>query len=180
MQANIEVQNNDPKPRSKKRRKNKHINWTLTSVLMVIAIFAILGPIYITIVVALKDPSQMTNILSFPKKIHLENFVNAWNMTNFPQMFFNTLFITVINIIFTIFTNSMAAYVITRYRMKNKFFNMMYYYFISAMFIPFNVIMLPLVKEISAFHMDNIIGITFLYIVFGLPQNIFLYSGFVK
>jgi ABC-type sugar transport system, permease component len=56
----------------------------------------------------------------------------------------------------------------------------MYYYFISAMFIPFNVIMLPLVKEVSAFHLDNVFGITFLYIVFGLPQNIFLYSGFVK
>ncbi|AVL00576.1 carbohydrate ABC transporter permease [Pediococcus inopinatus] len=178
MQANVKVNNNAPRP--KKHAKNKHINWTLTSVLMVIAIFAILGPIYITIVIALKDPSQMTNILSLPKKLHWENFANAWSMTNFPRMFFNTLFITVVNIIFTIFTNSMAAYVITRYRLKNKFFNMMYYYFISAMFIPFNVIMLPLVKEVSAFHMDNIIGITFLYIVFGLPQNIFLYSGFVK
>ena len=164
----------------KKHFKNKHINWTLTSVLMVIAIFAILGPLYITIVVALKDPTQMTNVLSLPSKIHWENFSNAWQMTNFPRMFFNTLFITIVNIIFTIFTNSMAAYVITRFRMKNKFFNVMYYYFISAMLIPFNVIMLPLVKEISAFHMDNIFGITFLYIVFGLPQNIFLYSGFVK
>ncbi|AMV67360.1 Multiple sugar ABC transporter, membrane-spanning permease protein MsmG [Pediococcus damnosus] len=164
MQANVEVKSNEPKP--KKRAKNKHINWTLTSVLMVVAIFAILGPIYITIVIALKDPSQMTNILSLPKKIHWENFANAWSMTDFPRMFFNTLFITVVNIIFTILTNSMAAYVITRYRLKNKFFNMMYYYFISAMFIPFNVIMLPLVKEVSAFHMDNILGITFLYIVF--------------
>lgn len=170
----------DTKLSAPKKHKGKHINWTLTSVLMVVAIFCILGPLYITIVVALKDPSQMTNVLSLPTKIHWENFTNAWQMTNFPRMFFNTLFITVVNIVFTIFTNSMAAYVITRFRMKNKFFNAMYYYFISAMFIPFNVIMLPLVKEVSAFHMDNILGITFLYIVFGLPQNIFLYSGFVK
>ena len=56
----------------------------------------------------------------------------------------------------------------------------MYYYFISAMFIPFNVLMLPLVKQASLFHMDNVIGITILYIVFGLPMNTFLYTGFIK
>ena len=114
-----------PKKKKQFEIKNKegHVNWTLTCVLMVIAIFAILGPVYITIVVALKDPSQMNNILSLPTKIHWENFKNAWEMTNFPKMLMNTLFITIVNIIFTIITNSMAAYVITRYRLKHKFFN---------------------------------------------------------
>jgi raffinose/stachyose/melibiose transport system permease protein len=55
-----------------------------------------------------------------------------------------------------------------------------YYYFISAMFIPFQVLMLPLVKQASFFHLDNILGITFLYIVFGLPMNTFLYCGYVR
>lgn len=62
----------------------------------------------------------------------------------------------------------------------SRFFMLMYYYFISAMFIPFNVLMLPLVKQANLFHMDNVIGITFLYIVFGLPMNTFLYTGFIK
>ena len=101
-------------------------------------------------------------------------------MTEYPRKFFNTLFITVINFIFTIITNSAAAYAITRNRKKNKFFKLMYYYFISAMFIPFNVLMLPLVKQANLFHIDNVIGITFLYIVFGLPMNTFLYTGFIK
>ena len=56
----------------------------------------------------------------------------------------------------------------------------MYYYFISAMFIPFQVVMLPLVVQANAFHLDNIYGITFLYIIFGLPMNIFLYTGAIK
>lgn len=63
---------------------------------------------------------------------------------------------------------------------KSKFFSLMYYYFISAMFIPFQVIMLPLVVQANAFHLDNIFGITFLYIIFGLPMNTFLYTGAVK
>lgn len=48
------------------------------------------------------------------------------------------------------------------------------------MFIPFNVLMLPLVNEANKFHIDNVIGITFLYIVFGMPMNTFLYTGYIK
>ena len=40
--------------------------------------------------------------------------------------------------------------------------------------------MLPLVVQANAFHLDNIFGITFLYIIFGLPMNTFLYTGAVK
>lgn len=165
--------------KSKSSVKVKY-NWPMTILLIVLAVVFILGPLYIAVLIAIKDPSEMTNVLSFPKKLRLQNFVDAWVMTDYPRKFMNTLFITVVNLIFTILTNSMVAYAITRNKDKSKLFSLAYYYFVSAMFIPFNVIMLPLVKQASAFHMDNIMGITFLYIIFGLPMNIFLYSGFVK
>ncbi|MHA3064999.1 carbohydrate ABC transporter permease [Lacticaseibacillus saniviri] len=161
-------------------KKPQKANYTLTAVLAVLAIFAILGPLYMTFVIAVKDPSQMLNVLSWPKVFNWSNFADAWQMTDFPQKFMNTLFITVVNIVFTVITNSYVAYVITRNRSSNKFFNFLYFYLVSAMFIPFNVVMLPLVKEVSAFHMDNVLGITVLYVIFGLPMNTFLYSGFVK
>ena len=155
-------------------------NWTVTVLLIIGAVLFIAGPLYLTLVIALKDPSDMVNVLAWPKAIRWENFSDAWRMTDYPQKFKNTLFITVVNLIFTIITNSAAAYAICRNRKKSKFFNLLYYYFISAMFIPFNVLMLPLVKQASFFHIDNVIGITFLYIVFGLPMNTFLYTGFIK
>lgn len=130
--------------------------------------------------ISVKDPSQMGNVLKWPTSFHWENFKQAWELTDYPQKFKNTLFITVINLVFTILTNSLAAYAITRKRSQSKFFNALYYFFISAMFIPFNVIMLPLVKQASMFNLDNLYGITFIYIIFGLPMNLFLYSGFIK
>lgn len=165
--------------KSKSSVKVKY-NWPMTILLIALAVMFILGPLYIAVLIAIKDPSEMANVLSFPKKLRLQNFADAWVMTDYPRKFMNTLFITVVNLIFTILTNSMVAYAITRNKDKNKLFSLAYYYFVSAMFIPFNVIMLPLVKQASTFHMDNIVGITFLYIIFGLPMNIFLYSGFVK
>lgn len=122
----------------------------------------------------------MGNVLALPKKIQWSNFVKAWEMTDYPRKFANTLFITLVNLVFTVFTNAMASYAIARNRKKSKFFNLLYYYFISAMFIPFNVLMLPLVNEANKLHIDNVIGITFLYIVFGLPMNTFLYTGYIK
>lgn len=164
----------------KKRSKQSDTNWTITSILLVLAIFIILIPVYITLVTSLKDPSDMANVLAWPKQIRWENFSEAWEMTDFPIKFRNTLQITVINIVFTVLLHSALAYAIVRYRKVSKFFSGIYYYFLSAMFIPFNVVMLPLVKHVSDLGMDNIWGITFIYIIFGIPQNIFLYSGFIK
>ena len=129
----------------KRRTANvkERYNWPVTILLIAGIVLIILLPLYMALMIAIKDPSDMNNILALPTKLRLQNFVDAWNMTNFPRKFFNTAFITVINLIFTLITNSFAAYAITRNRKKSKFFSIMYYYFISAMFIPFQVIMLP-------------------------------------
>ncbi|RDU23191.1 carbohydrate ABC transporter permease [Anaerosacchariphilus polymeriproducens] len=159
------------------RQKKNNI---VTIILFFFAALVIVGPLYLAIIIALKTPDQMSNILALPNSLNFDNFVKAWEMTDYPRKFGNTLFITVVNLVFTIFTNSAAAYAIERNRKKRKIFNALYYYFISAMFIPFNVLMLPLVKQADVFNLDNILGITFLYIVFGLPMNTFLYTGFIK
>lgn len=127
-------------------------NWPVTILLIAGIVLIILLPLYMALMIAIKDPSDMNNILALPTKLRLQNFVDAWNMTNFPRKFFNTAFITVINLGFTLVTNSFAAYAITRNRKKSKFFSILYYYFISAMFIPFQVIMLPLVVQANTFQ----------------------------
>ncbi|MFA9463605.1 MAG: carbohydrate ABC transporter permease [Velocimicrobium sp.] len=160
-------------------RKEK-FNIPLTILLLIGILVTILLPLYMAVMIAIKAPSDMNNVLAFPKQIRLMNFVDAWKMTDYPRKFFNTAFITTINITFTLVTNSFVAYAITRNRKKSKFFGIMYYYFLSAMFIPFSVIMLPLVVQANAFHLDNVFGITFLYIIFGLPMNTFLYCGAIK
>lgn len=164
---------------SKVKVKEK-VNWPVTILLIIGIIFVILLPLYMTLMIAIKDPSDMNNILALPKTIRLANFVEAWEMTDFPIKFRNTLFITVVNLVFTLITNSFVAYAITRNRDKSKFFSLIYYYFVSAMFIPFSVIMLPLVVQASNFNLDNIFGITFLYVIFGMPMNSFMYCGAIR
>lgn len=162
------------------KEQNEKTNLFITIILIALAVLFIFGPLYLTVMIALKAPTDMGNVLALPKRIAWENFTEAWRMTEYPRRLANTGFITLVNLFFTIITNSAVAYAITRNRENNRFFNLLYYYFISAMFIPFNVLMLPLVKQANTFHIDNVLGITFLYIVFGLPMNTFLYTGYIK
>ena len=166
-----------------KRVKNiqrEKYNMPITIMLIAGMVITILLPLYMSVMIAIKVPTDMNNVLALPKQLRLMNFVDAWKMTEYPRKFFNTAFITVINLGITLISNSFVAYAITRNRKKSKFFEIMYYYFLSAMFIPFSVIMLPLVVQANTFHLDNVVGITFLYVIFGLPMNTFLYCGAVK
>lgn len=162
-----------------KKKKEKY-NWPVTILLITGAVVAILLPLYMTIIISLKDPTDMINVLSLPKKIRLGNFSDAWELTEFPTKFGNTLYITIVNLIFTITIHSFVAYILTRFRNSSKFFNIIYYYLLSAIFIPFSVLMLPLAIQANLFHIDNLYGIVVLYVLLGLPMNVFLYSGAVK
>jgi raffinose/stachyose/melibiose transport system permease protein len=154
-------------------------NWAVT-VLVALGSLLFLFPLYLTFVIALKNPEEMAqSILGLPAQFHFDNFSKAAEMTNFMSSLSNSALITVCAVVFTLLTNSMVAYAIARNQSK-RFFRFLYYYFISAMFIPFSIIMLPIVKQTSALHMNNPVGLIFLYVVFGLSFNIFVYVGYLR
>lgn len=150
------------------------------TILLIICSLTILFPLYITIVIAFKQPSEMMgNILSLPKSWSFSNFKQAIEMTNFFHTIMNSLFITAGAVVVTIVTNSLVAYAIAR-NMHKKFYKFVYFYFVSAMFVPFSMLMLPLVKQVSFFNLDNKVGMIILYMVFGISMNTLLYVGYLK
>ncbi len=159
--------------------QRKKYNWVITFFIFMGSL-VILFPLYLSITTALKTPQELAaSRLAFPSGLHFENFITAIEMTNFFNALKNSLIITVSAVSITILTNSMVAYAIARNMHKN-FYKGLYFYFISAMFIPFPIIMLPIVKQTHAMGMDNPVGIIFLYIVYGLAFNIFVYVGYIK
>lgn len=157
----------------------KKMNWAAT-IILILGALIVLFPIYLLLVVAFKNPQEMAaSIISLPQTLHWENFSQAIVMTNFFRSFKNSFTITFFAVILTLLTNSMVAYAIVR-NLQKKFFKFLYYYFISALFIPFPIIMLPVVKETSLLGIDNQYGLIFLYVVYGLAMNIFVYVGYLK
>ncbi|MBD7911402.1 MULTISPECIES: carbohydrate ABC transporter permease [Clostridium] len=178
LNTDVKVERKTKKLSVLKKQEGK-VNWPVT-ILLILCSLTILFPLYITIVIAFKQPSDMTqNVLSLPKTWNFSNFAEAIEMTNFFHVILNSLIITGGAIVVTIVTNSLVAYAIAR-NMHKKFYKFVYYFFVSAMFVPFSMLMLPLVKQVSAFNLDNRLGMIILYMVYGISMNTLLYVGYLK
>lgn len=159
--------------------QNKKTSWLITFLLF-LGSLVILIPIYLTITIAFKTPQEMAgNLFALPQHWGFDNFIQAIEMTNFFNALKNSVIVTVFVVFFTVMTNSLVAYVIAR-NMHKKVYKTLYYYFLSAMFIPFPIIMLPLVKQTSAWGMDNLVGLIILYTVFNISFNVFIYIGYIR
>ena len=153
----------------------------LLTVILILGCVTILFPLYMTIVIALKSPSEMTNdvagALSLPKSFSLDNFAEAMRVTDFWHSLGNSVLITGAAIILSLVIHSMAGYAIGRSMARHKGFRFIYFYIVSGMFVPFAILMMPLVKETAKMNIDNMFGVIILYVVFYMPMNIMLYSG---
>lgn len=157
----------------------KSTNWFATTIIALGSIL-IIFPLYMALSIALKTPDELAkSVLSFPVGLHFENFIRAIEATNFFNAFKNSAIVTVVTLVFTLLTNSMVAYAVAR-NMHKKFFKGLYFYFVSALFIPFPIIMLPIVKQTSALGLNNLPGLILLYVVYGMAMNIFIYVGYIR
>ncbi|MCI8386836.1 MAG: carbohydrate ABC transporter permease [Clostridiales bacterium] len=166
-----------------KHKNGERVNIPLT-ILLFVGCITILFPLYMTVIIALKSPSEMTNdamgALSLPKVFSLDNFAEAMRVTDFGHSLLNSVIITGAAIILSLIIHSMAGYVIGRAMSKNKGFKFIYFYIVSGMFVPFAILMMPLVKQTAILGIDNMFGVIILYVVFYMPMNVMLYSGYLK
>ncbi|MBD5088203.1 MAG: carbohydrate ABC transporter permease [Clostridiales bacterium] len=162
------------------KKEKKNIGLTI---ILILGLVTILFPVYITVVIAFKQPSEMTNsisgILSLPAHWNLDNFKEAMRVTDFWHSLGNSLFITLATIILSVIIHSLIGYVLGRCKTKNKFYNGIYLYLVSGMFVPFAILMMPLVKQTAYMGLSNMFGVILLYTVFYLPMNTMLYSGYL-
>ena len=136
------------------------------------------------IIIAFKQPSEMTNdvagALAFPAHWSLDNFRQAMEVTDFWHSLGNSLIITATTIVLAILIHSIAGYVIGRSMARKKGFRLIYLYIVSGMFVPFAILMMPLVKQTAQMGLGNKIGVILLYLVFYMPMNVLLYAGYLK
>ena len=164
-------------------KRKQGTNWFLTFVL-ILGCLTVLFPLYMTVIIAFKNPSEMTNdvagALALPSSWSFDNFAEAMRVTNFWSALANSLIITGITIILSVLIHSIAGYVIGRNMRRKKGYKLAYFYIVSGMFVPFAILMMPLVKETAQIGLANPIGVILLYLVFYMPMNVMLYSGYLK
>ena len=158
----------------------KSNKWVM--VLLILGLSTIIFPLYMTVVIAFKQPSEMTNsisgILSLPKVWSLNNFREAMEVTDFWNSLKNSLLISVLTVGLSVLLHSLMGYTLGRNK-SSKFYNFVYLFIVSGMFVPFAILMMPLAKQTAEMGLANWVGVILLYVVFYMPMNIMLYSGYL-
>ncbi len=167
-------------------KKEKHegkVNVPVT-ILLILGCVTIFFPLYMAVIIAFKQPSEMTNdimgALAFPKTWSLDNFAEAMRVTDFWNSLGNSLLLTVATVVVAIALHGIAGYAIGRSMAKKKIYNFVYLYIVSGMFVPFAILMMPLVKQTAQLGIANRFGVVVLYVVFYMPMNLLLYAGYLK
>ncbi|WP_300380644.1 carbohydrate ABC transporter permease [Clostridium sp.] len=144
-------------------------------------------PFYLMFINSFKSRREIfENTVSFPKVWDFSNYLKAIERMNMLDAFKNSLIITALSLVFIILFSSMAAWTLAR--TKTKISKIIFYIFIAAMIVPFQAVMLPLVKWMGMIRIPSInlnmvgthYGLIFMYIGFGSSMSIFLYHGFIN
>ena len=90
----------------------------IINILLALGCLTVLFPLYMTVIIAFKQPSEMTNdiagALAFPKTWSFANFSEAMKVTDFWHSLGNSLLITGVTVVLCILIHSLAGYLIGR------------------------------------------------------------------
>lgn len=126
-----------------------------------------------------QEKALIYNPLSIPKSLGFENYAIAWVRSKYSMYGKNTVIVCLIAVSLNLICSSMAAYAIDRFRAK--LIKNSYYYFMVGVFVPIQVIILPLFKIFKMTRlMNTLIGLAIIYTATSLPLAIMLFTGFMK
>ena len=107
---------------------NKKLSKIALDILGIILALICLSPFYIIIVNSFKTKGELfESTLALPEKFNLDNYTRAWEQLDFIKVLGNSLFITVISIVFIVLFASMAAWMLQR--TNSKISNMILFIF---------------------------------------------------
>ncbi|MCY1152525.1 MAG: carbohydrate ABC transporter permease [Sphaerochaetaceae bacterium] len=154
-------------------------NFIIYVVLIVLAIVFTI-PFYFIIINSFKTYSEITiNSASFPTKLNYSNYSRAISQTNFGLVLINTITITLFSVLGMVIFGSIAAWKLVRN--NSVFSTIMFTIYVASMVIPFQSVMIPLVKVSSNVGLlDHKLGLIFIYWGFGQAFSVFLFHGFIK
>lgn len=163
----------------KKSKSSKSLK-VLSYVLLSIGMMVILYPFYLTVITSLKTPQESAqNFFSFPKSFYLGNFADVLQKANYFVFFRNSAIVTVISVLAIMIFIPMCSYAVAR-NMDRKYYKTVYFYLLAGIFVPFQVIMVPLVKYLSKLNLCNVPGLIIMCVTLASSQGVFLLVNYIR
>ena len=149
-------------------------------VVFILLLIVFLYPFYLVLLNSLKTNKEVIlDSLALPQAPNFEGYQKAFEKMNYVQSFGNSLIVTSLSIFLLVIIAAMCAYLFAR---KNwKINNIIFMIMVASMIIPFQTIMIPIVKNFSAFDLtDNLFAVVFFYLGAHVSLAVFMYHGFIK
>lgn len=144
---------------------------------LVCASLFFLAPIYVMVVTSLKSMPEIRegSILALPRAPGLGAWDEAWSRAcigltcaGISPGFWNSTIILVPSVVLSVLAGALNGYALSLWRVKGADFAL--FLLIAAGFIPYQVIIFPMVKVMSAIGLYSTLpGIVLIHVVFSLP-----------
>ncbi|SCH79798.1 Inner membrane ABC transporter permease protein ycjP [uncultured Ruminococcus sp.] len=163
------------------KKKGLSIGKIIVVVFLTIYSLINLYPFLYMILYSFKSSEEImfTNPFGFPFEWKYENYINAWNNFNIPQYFKSSVVVTVTSTIFVVLFALMFSYAVARMRWKLS--SVANTYITMGMFIPVQIILIPLVILVRDMKMSDTYGALILpYTAFQLAFGCMVLYGFMR
>lgn len=149
-------------------------------IVLTVLLILFIVPFVFLLINSFKENIAITsNPLSLPESFNMTNYMNAFDKMNYITAFTNSLVITVLSVLFISLFAAMTAHYFVRN--NTKFNQYTFMLMVASMIIPFQAIMIPLVKIYGSLDLLNSKwSLIYMYIGFGSSLAVFIYHGFVK
>lgn len=142
-----------------------------THVLLIIASFVAFGPFVWMFLTSIKTYEETIQIplKFFPDLAQWVNYAIISDKLNFPQLYFNTIAVTVMMIVGQLLIVTICAYAFDRLRFPGK--NFLFLSMLALMMVPGQIFIIPRFKLMVAFGLtDTLVGLVLpgLFNVFGV------------
>lgn len=152
----------------------------LKIILVIMAVLFAL-PLYITIINIFKPTSEISKSpMSLPLPPTFSNIINVLHNpnVNIGVMYLNSVLITFFGATICIFVSSLAAYYLAR--VKTKFSNLMYVFFLFGLMVPYVIVYVPLVTMFNKIGLTgNLPGLIMVFVSGSISFSVFMYQGFI-
>lgn len=153
----------------------------LVYVILSAGVLLIVFPLYITLMTAFKTAAENTaSFFSLPQSLSFQNFAKVLEGGRYFRALGNTVFVTLLVLAGNVALMPMMSYAISRSMGTSRGYRMMYAFLLLGIFIPFEVKMMPLVKQLTFMKMLNPTGLAILCVSSLTCEAVFLYVGFLR
>ena len=139
--------------------------------------FVLLISLYPIAWVLINSFKQTPGGLGFPEKWVFDGYITIFTKLNIGRYFANSLIVTVISTVISVFVVSLAAYVSARIEFRGK--NLVTLMFASTLFIPSISISFPIYRLLSDLGLkDTLTGVIFVYASLGIAVTFFILRSY--